>query len=482
MPAASHINPDWHPKLEESPSYDLLVAGGGPSGLSAALAAARAGFSTLLVEANGQLGGMGVSGMVSHWLGGRTNDTDHWVVGGIFRELSLEAAERGIAGLPRAGSGDRFEPYGWNRGKGQLQAGIPFDPFAMAALLEEKLVDAGVNILYHTRVVDVLVADERITHGIIHNKSGFQAVPASVFVDATGDADVAEFSGCPTILGREEDRLMTPVTLQCHMENIDREALSAYINENNAPRFLVEIEKWREEGVWNFSYNRFISVQLTEPDTFMINTPRLTGIDGTDGESLSRGMIQGRKEILELLEIMRAHIPGCANARIKAIAPAMGVRETRRIVGDFQLTVQDLVDGVHLPDTIGFTAYGWDLPDPKRPSYQPMTEKKVKKKEITPIPYRVMVPKPIKNLICPGRAVWVERDVLGPMRVQAPCMAMGQAAGLAAAQVLADGSRRAAFASVDTDRLRAELKALGALVDSADIEAAVLPAAATAAL
>ena len=100
----------------------------------------------------------------------------------------------------------------------------------------------------------------------------------------------------------------------------------------------------------------------------MVNTSRITGIDGTDGASVTKGMIQGRREILQLLEVMRKHFPGCHNARLRTVAPLLGVRETRRIVGDFRFTVQDVVEQRAVVDTIGFTAYGWDLPDPVKPS------------------------------------------------------------------------------------------------------------------
>ena len=255
-----------------------------------------------------------------------------------------------------------------------MTAGVPFDPFAVSGLLDEKMAAAGVTLLYLTRVVDVMQEGERITHLVLHNKSGFSAVPATLVVDATGDADVAVLSGCETVIGRKQDRLMTPVTLQVHMDGIDQEALAEYINRNDSPRFLTEIEELRRKGEWPFIYERFITVQLTEPGTMMVNTPRITGIDGT---SVTAGMIQGRREILQLLEVMRKHFPGCANARLRSVAPLLGVRETRRIVGDFRLTVQHLVERREVPDTIGFTAYGWDLsrPDQTQPSADdPSTE------------------------------------------------------------------------------------------------------------
>lgn len=448
-------------ELPVSGTYDVAVAGGGPSGIAAAVSAKRHGLNVVLIEGQSQLGGMGTSGMVSHWLGGRTSNCSHWVAGGIFRELSERAVARGIALLPKPVADAGYSPHGWNSPSGgQLTAGVPFDPYEMAALFDEVIEEEKIDLYYTTQVIDTVAADGKITHLVIQNKSGLQAIAAKRFVDATGDADLAFRSGCNTILGREEDRLMTPVTLQVHMDGIDRDALAAYINDHDSPRFLPEVEELRAKGVWNFTYDRFISVQLTRPDTFMINTPRITGIDGTDGASVTRGIVQGRKEIYELRDIMRKHIPGCENARVISIAPALGVRETRRISGAYRLTVEDLIHGQEFPDTIGFTAYGWDLPDPLKPSFNPSAGDT--KRPVTPIPYRVMVPEPVGNLICPGRAVSVERAVLGPMRVQAPCMAMGEAAGVASAMTLHEGCN---YDSIDVGVLRRDLAESGAIVD-----------------
>lgn len=448
---------------------DLVVCGGGPAGLAAALAARRAGLSVLLVDAQGQLGGMGTSGLVSHWLGGRTSDCRRWVVGGIFRSLAEDAAKRGIALLPTpepnlpqaprpaGGLRRKYQPHGWF--KGQLEAGVPFDPFAMAAFLDERAAEAGVEVLLFTQAVDVAVADGRITHVIVSNKSGLAAVPAAAVVDATGDADIAARSGCQTVKGREGDSLMTPTTLMFHVDGVDQDALAAYIEKHDTPRFRKEIEALRKAGEWPFPYDIFISVQLTEKGTMMINTSRLVGIDGTDGASVTQGMIRGRAETQQLLAVMRKHIPGFANARLKAVAPLLGVRETRRIKGQYVLTVKDVNAGRGHDEAIGFSAYGWDLPDPKRPSENPGHGKLP---GVTPIPYRVMVPQPIRNLICPGRAISVERPVLGPLRVTAPCMAMGEAAGVAAAQVV---RRNISFAEVDVPALRKALLAQAAIVD-----------------
>lgn len=213
---------------------------------------------------------------------------------------------------------------------------------------------------------------------------------------------------------------------------------------------------------WTFPYDIFIGVQLSEPGTLMINTTRICDVDGTDGRSLSEGMMRGRTEVNALFQLMKAHFPGFADARLKLVAPVLGVRETRRIVGDFVYTVEDVASGKAFDDVIGYSAYGWDLPDPKRPSYQPLHEQQVRIADHTAIPFGVLVPRPVTNVVCPGRAISVERDVLGPLREQAPCYAMGHAAGLASVQVVKENI---AFKNVDVARLRRDLVENGAVVD-----------------
>jgi hypothetical protein len=368
-----------------------------------------------------------------------------------------EAAERGIARIPVPDPTKKYQPHGWL--KGQLAAGIPFDPYRMAAYLDETTAAAGVDVLFFTQAVDALVDGRRITHVVVFNKSGLAAVPAKAVIDATGDADLAARTGCEIVKGRESDGLMTPASLTFHVAGVDQDALDRYIHEHDCPRFRKKILELRESGEWDFPYEIFISVQLYEKGTMMINTTRLVGIDGTDGRSITEGMIRGRREIEKLVALLRRHFPGFAQARLKAVAPVLGVRETRRIRGPYVLSVEDLAAGRAFDDTIGFSAYGWDLPDPKRPSENPSHGRKL---AVTPIPYRVMVPAPIENLICPGRAVSVERPVLGPLRVMAPTMAMGEAAGQAAAVVVRNQVR---FRDVDPNALRGALRSHGAIVD-----------------
>lgn len=402
--------------------FDVVVCGGGPSGCAAALAAKREGLRVLLVEGQAQPGGMATSGLVSHWLGGRTQLGD-WVVGGIFRELTMEAAARGCALMPEMPPDRTYQPHGWLP---WFIHGIPIDPFALATFLDGKLSNAGASLLYETRVIDTAVESDRITHVIIQNKNGIQAVPAKMVIDATGDADVASLSGCEVVAGREKDGLMTPASLTFHLYGVDHQALAAEIENANSPKFREKIDALRQQGAWPFPYDIFISVKLVQDDVAMINTMRLPGVNGLDAASRTRALIEGRREAYELLDIFRKHFPGFERAEIKCVAPLLGIRETRRIRSAFCLRVQDLAEPKDYEDTVGFSMYGWDLPDPQKPSCQPLVDEsngkfvnKAPKVLYTPIPYRVMVPRPVRNLLCPGRAVCVERDVLGPLRVMA---------------------------------------------------------------
>ena len=444
--------------------YEVIVCGGGPSGIPEALAARRLGMKTLLIEATGQLGGVGTSAGVSHLLASRTND-NQVCVAGIFKEITEELAERGGAINPDAiATPEKYNPHGWTGKVSNLTYGVPFDPIQMTIFLDEKMLEMGVDILYFTGVVDVVREEnpaQRISHVVIFNKSGLQAVPGKVFVDATGDADVAARSGCEFVKGQAKDGLMTPASLVFHVDKVDQEAMSGYIHGTDENRFRKLIEELRGKGEWDFPYEIFITVQLTEEGTLMVNTTRICDVDGTDGRSVSHGMMRGRSEVHKLLMLMKRHFPGFENARIKLVAPVLGVRETRRIVGDFVMTVEDLVEGRDFEDTIGFSGYGWDLPDPRKPSHQPLHGLE-RKRNYTPIPFRVMVPRPLKNIICPGRAISVERHVLGPLREQGACYAMGHAAGVAAAMVAKNGG---SFAEIDTEALREELRQENAKVD-----------------
>ncbi len=447
-------------------NYDFVVCGGGMTGVAAAIAAGRKGVRTLLVERNGCLGGNATVCGVNHLLGAKQyipqKHSMRKCVSGIFDEICDRMIASGQA-LDPYKVDFSLNPHGWGSTLGE---GLIFDAECLKLLLEQMCEEAGVKLLYYTDIVDVLCSDGHIDGILAHNKSGLFAIKGRYYADTTGDADIAYLSGCETHLGRDDDSLMAPATLQMHVEGVDTDKLAAYIRDNGAFRFRKEIEEWRKQGIWDFPFDIFISVQLTRKDVYMINTIRQVGISGIDGDSLTDGTIDGRRQNFKLFEIMKKYIPGFENSSIRMIAPAIGIRETRRLVGKYTMTTEDLMTGKSFDDIVALSGYGWDLPDPKKPSYQPF-HNKVKNPEYTPIPYSCLVPRECDNLIVAGRCISVEREVLGPVREMGPCVGMGQAVGLATAQILDISAK---YADVDVKALQKEICACGGIVSPKQIQ------------
>jgi hypothetical protein len=436
--------------------YDLIVCGGGMSGFSAAVAASRKGLKTAIIERMGCLGGVATSCGVNHFLAGRKYDEEtgkmYRTVGGIFDELTDTLITRGAAVDPDT-IDINFNPHGWYP---RMAAGIPFDAEQLKVLMDDMCLEAGIDIYYFTNLIDTVVEDNKIKSLIVNNKSGLFALAAKVVVDASGDGDVAYFSGCKTVKGREEDGLMTPASLEFYVEKVDTQKYVEYQNQHQSPKLVEIIERLKKTGEWTFPYEIFIAIKTNEPDVYMVNTIRQVGIDGTDGDSVTRGMIEGRKENLKLFNIMKKYFPGFEKSRIRKISEVIGIRETRRIVGAYVVTIEDALSGKKFGDCIASTTYNFDLPDPKKPSYDPMMGHAAnpnarRKHSVIEIPYRALLPQPVKNLIMAGRCVSVEREVLGPVRIMGPCMGMGQAAGTASALAV---QRGISYDAVDSTELR----------------------------
>lgn len=444
--------------IEIKEKYDLVVCGGGFAGFATAYSAAREGLKVTLVEKTGALGGVGTVGLVNHILGERyiENNVVKTCVGGLFSQMEKELLKMG--GAIDINKVDlKLPPHGWYP---FLGIGLIFDKEKMKLLLEEMLIKAGVNILYMTDIVDVIKGEDALTGIVVHNKSGLYGIEGTYFADATGDADICTMTGLETRKGDEEGG-MAAASLEMHLENVDFEELTEYMRSTGDVRFRAIIDKLKDEGIWTFPYEIFISVMLTKKDTFMINTIRQVGIDGTNIRSVSQGIIDGRRENFELFEIARRYFPGFKNAVVREIAPVIGIRETRRIIGEYTLTVEDLITGNTFDDSIALSGYGWDLPNPKKPSHQPF-HGVTRKAETTPIPYRCLLPKGINNLIAVGRCISVEREVLGPVRVMGPCIAMGEAAGIATALAV---TGNVAYRNVDTVALRKKIVEHGGFTD-----------------
>lgn len=452
--------------VERVEKYDVVVCGAGPSGVAAAIQAARGGLSVAIIERHGCFGGNMTSGAVCHLLGGRRWDDKNCQmvreVGGIFDEITDRLILEGSAVDP-----DHIDvnnnPYGWYP---RMAAGIPCDIEALKYLLDKMIIENGVSPYLFTNLVDVYVESNILERIIAHDQSGFIVFEAETFIDATGDAQLTHLCGCPTIKGRNEDHLMTPATLIMHVDNVDMEKYVAYQNLHFQPKLINIINDLRSKGIWDFPFEIFIAVQLNDKDVSMVNTVRQIGVDGTDAYSLTNAMIEGRALSQRLLKIMRAHFPGFENARIRFTANTIGIRETRRIDGRTVTTLSDALKGKRYEDEVLKTTYNFDLPDPKRPSYDPMlgsveNPNVVREHVAIYAPYTALLPRGVDNIVVCGRCVSVEREVLGPMRVSGPAMLSGQAAGVAS--IIAN-KKQQTVAQVDGSVIKEKLVSMKCII------------------
>lgn len=448
--------------IEKEVKFDVAVIGGGFSGFAAAYSAAREGARVVLVEREAALGGVGTKGLVNQLLGIRTRYEGEYRT--CIKGLCAELEER----ILKDGEGIDFKKYDFNLSpigwKPSLGLGFVFDNEYMRLTLERMLVEVGVEILYYTDVIDAIKEDNTLKSVVVHNKSGLSLISAELFVDASGDGDIYTLCGEDFDFGDSEGGLAA-ASLEMHVENVDSEELFDYMKTTGDVRFKDLIAPLIKEGKWDYDYEIFISVLLTRPGVYMINTIRQVGIDGTNAESITKGTIDGREENYRLLETMRAHFPGFKNATVRQIASSIGIRETRRLKGVYTLTVDDVIESNRFEDSIAVSGYGWDMPNPKKPSDQPyqVIERRTR---FTEIPYRTLLPKNTENLIVVGRCISVEREVLGVVRVMGPCIAMGEAAGIAAAMA---NERGVGFAQIDVDILKERIKARGGITSANEI-------------
>jgi hypothetical protein len=425
--------------------YDFVVCGGGPSGVAAAIAAARKGLKTAIVEQQGCLGGVSTMGGINYFLGGRKlrQETGQHVrvIGGIFDEITDALIARQKAVEPNT-IDLKFNPFGWYP---RMASGIAFDETALKCLLDALCASLSIRVYFNTSLVDAVCVEDRIQSVVVHNKDGLVELRAAMFADCTGDADLVAAAGCKYQIGRPGDGLTAPASLEMHVEHVDADALVSYQNEHNSPKLVEIIEDLKKKHIWKFPYEIFVTMRLIEKDVFLVNTIRQIRVDGTSEASLSLALAQGRKENVELFKIMQGYFPGFQNARIRKICDWVGIRESRRIQGRYTITIEDALGGRHYDDCVAATTYNFDLPDPLKPSYDPMMgdgkrPNASRKHVVIQIPYRSLLPIPVNNLAVAGRCISAAREVLGAVRVMGPSVQTGQVVGTAAAQALHEGA------------------------------------------
>lgn len=443
---------------------ETLVFGGGPAGIGAAVGAARNGADTMLIERFGFLGGNATASLVGPFMTSFSHDGKRQVVGGVFDELVRRMAVSGAAIHPsevRAGSS-----YAGFRNFGHDHV-TPFDPEIMKMESLSLVSDAGSRLRLHTSFVDVLPQDDGSWLAIVFGKGGMKAIRAQNLVDCTADADVAVSAGVATEVGRAEDGLTQPMTLFFRVANVDGESVKRYLDEHpeeGEKPFSTIVEQARKRGEFDIPRDKIGIYETTTPGVWRVNTTRIQRLSGLDPAELTIAEVEGRRQVAQLMQFFRAHMPGFKNAALLDTATQIGVRETRRIVGEYVLTEEDVLSGRSFPDTIAWNAYPMDVHSPTDSGGGATfaMDKADQLPDHHEIPFGSLLPRSVDGVMVAGRCISATHVALGAVRVMPPSFAMGQAAGTAAAQSLKSGER---LRDIDRQKLRATLMSQGAILE-----------------
>lgn len=445
-------------------SFDIVVLGGGPAGIAAASAAARNGASVLLAERYGFLGGMGTAAGVTNFCGLHAN-----VFGEIRQVVHGVAADL----LARMRALDGLNGPHLVLGKTFAQA---YDMSAFKCAADDVLMHDGVQLLFHALAAGVIrTASGAIDALLLETKSGRVAVRGRAFIDCSGDADLAHWAGVPTEKGDASGQMLYP-TLMFRVGEVD--AARAGEAWRTIPKLMDAVEASRE---FTFPRRGAVVRPQKRPYEWRVNVTQLknadgSATDGTDALSLSRGEIEGRRQIVDYLKFLREKVPGFEKAYALDIASQLGIRETRRLVGEYMLTAEDVLQCRDFDDSIGVN--GWPLekhvagdvvwewpPIPASRGYNQL-------------PYRMLLPRRstangVKNLLVAGRCASMTHDGQSAARVTGSCFVMGQAAGTAAALALRSGT---SLHDLEPRQLQARLVEQGAFLGHSELPASITTA------
>jgi hypothetical protein len=448
-------------------TWDVIVLGGGTAGAIAGIAAARAGAKTLVIEALGSLGGSGTNAQVTPLM--RNVSSGISLNQGITEDLKTRLCARGDGATDQNGNDNWFNPEG------------------MKFVLERMLVEAGGEVLYHTHFVDVELEPQgdlqKISSVIVHNKNGLQRLRAKAFIDATGDADVAVQAGSPFDAGELDTGLHQAMSLRFMLGGVNLERLCDFLAKHGqaqeSTKFMHFWMVWGKNATLEPLFRHGVERGLLEerdgdyfqgfsvpgqPGVISFNCPRLDADinDGADAWTLSKAQVDGKLAIDRLWHFLRSTFDGCEQSFIASYAPMVGVRETRRIRGEYVLTLEDILECRTFPDAICRNHYPVDIHTPRGQKLYHERSGDLpyfKPDAFHEIPFRALIPQTLENLLVPGRCASATFEAQSAIRVQQNCHSMGEAAGLAAAWMAQQslGTR-----GIETDDLRAALKRQGA--------------------
>lgn len=424
--------------------YEIVVLGGGPAGIAAAAVAGALGRKTVLVERYGFLGGMGTAAGVTNFCGLFAN------VHGDIRRVVHGVADEVLARIDRLGG---LNAPHLTFGKTKAQA---YDTAAYKLAADDLLLSRGVDLIFHALGAGVVAgAGDRLSALVLETKSGRRAVLGRVFIDCSGDADLAAWAGVPFELGDDAGNLLYP-SMMFRVNGVDPKAAGQAWN--TIPELMREAEK---RGM-HFARKGAIVRPQRNPVEWRVNATQVASrngraLDGTDAVELSAGEIEGRRQAQAFLKFLQDEVPGFAQAYIVDTPPQLGIRETRRIVGAYQLTGDDVIACASFDDTIGVN--GWPLEQHVAGDVEWSWPPIPQSRGFNHLPYRMLVPQGVCNLLVAGRCASMTHDGQSAARVSGACFVMGEAAGAAAHLALARGR---AVADVDIPELQHLLEANGA--------------------
>jgi len=421
---------------------DVFVAGGGPAGVAAALAAARAGRSVFLAERQTCLGGMGTAGLVPAFM--PFGDGVNFLAAGIGEEVAraLEA-ESGL----------------------KLDRILPIDAEALKRVYDRLLVDAGVDFTFETALIGVERDGGAVSHCVLAAKSGLFAVKAKMFIDGTGDGDLAAWAGAPFEQGDADGALM-PGTLCSLWANVDWDAVYA----GGLGGGESQLQAAFDDGVFTHPDRHLPGMWRVGKDVGGGNIGHTFGVDNTDERSVTQALLWGRKLVLEYERYYKKYLKGFERMKLVSTGSLLGVRETRRVLGDYVLGLDDFKARAVFDDEIGRFAYPVDIhaSTPDDEHFEKFEEEfrtlRYGPGESYGIPYRALVPRGLSNVLVAGRCVSADRYIQGSVRVMPACFITGQAAGLAAAIAVEQNTDTRGFAIAE---LQQRLKSIGAYLPNA---------------
>ncbi len=418
--------------------YDVVIVGGGPGGLNAAIAAGRLGARTLLVERYAFLGGMSTAALVYPWMTFHDMQGQQ-IVRGIPQEIVDRLTARG------ASPGHLRDTVGF------CHSVTPFDKEVFKQIAVEMVREAGADLLLHALAAETRVAAGKIDAVTVVGPYGRLQVRGDVFVDGTGDCGLVAMAGGSTLLGRPADGKVQAMTMMMRVGGVDLDAVKAYMvahpDEFWKDSRIDRLSEWPLTGVSGFfslweTYgppevprDLVLFFAGVRPGEVHVNTTRVIDRDPTAIEAVTEAEIEGRAQVWPVLSFLQQHVPGFANSYLVETGPQIGIRESRRLQGRRMLTTEDITTGRRFEDVIARNGYQIDIHDPEGKALvsQELLESGYD------IPYGALVSSDLRNVLVAGRAISCSVEAFASLRTTPSCMAIGQAAGAAAAMASARG-------------------------------------------